>query len=193
MLLNANRIVFHEDYYRPERIVFVKNKPKNLLNDQGQFLVQIDEKTPYVEELVKKAQDLNLTVSGDGTAPVRGGDIRQAQNGDYLSFGTSTRFDVNWIKRSAYLCSKGYRPVYTMTKDWRKINNALEQYADQKRDFRLSDGSNIRFHSRFCVVDGRVRAYDNDEIAVAIPVKVLERLILEVINVRPSNRYAFLY
>lgn len=186
MLPNARRIVFYEDYYKPERIIFVQNKPKNLLNEQGQFLVHIDEKTPYVEELVKKVQKLDLTVSGDGTAPVRGGDIRQAQNGDFLTFGTSSRFDVNWIKRSAYVCDNGYKPVYTMTKDWKKINTALEQFADQKKSFRLTDGTNIRFHSRFCVIDGRVRSYENDEIAVVIPIKTLERLVLDlgIINIR---------
>jgi len=189
MLPNARRICFYEDYYRPpfERIVFVQSKPKSLLNEKGQFLVHIDEKTPYVNEFVKKAQDLNLSVSGDNTNRVGPtGDIRRAQNGDFLTVGTSSRFDVNWIKRDGYVCEKGYRPVYTMSKDWKKINNALEEYADQKRSFKLSNGSNIKFHSRFCVVDGRVCAYENNDIAVTIPVKVLEQLILDlgIINVR---------
>jgi hypothetical protein len=186
MLPNARRISFYEDFYRPERIVFVQSKPKSLLNDKGQFLVHVDEKTPYLEELVKKAQNLNLTVSGDGTAPVKGGDIRQAQNGDFLTFGTSSRFDMNWIKRAGYVCDNGYRPVYTMSKDWKKINNALEQYADQKRAVKLSSGTEVSFHSRFCVIDGRVHRYDNNEIAVTIPVKVLQELVLElgIINIR---------
>lgn len=187
MLPNARRICFYEDFYRPERIVFVQSKPKSLLNDKGQFLVQIDEKTPYVEELVKKAQNLNLTVSGDGTAPVgRSGDVRKAQNGDFLSFGTSSRFDMNWIKRAGYVCENGYKPVYTMTKDWKKINEALEQFADQKKAVKLNNGTDIRFHSRFCVINGRVHAYDNNEIAVTIPVKVLQQLVVElgIINIR---------
>jgi hypothetical protein len=187
MLPNARRICFYEDYYRPAGIVFVQSKPKNLLNDKGQFIVQIDEKNPYVEELVKKAQALNLTVSGDGTAPVgRSGDVRNANNGDFLSFGTSSRFDMNWIKRAGYVCENGYRPTYTMSKDWKKINSALEQYADQKKSVRLSGGTNVQFHSRFCVIDGRVHAYDNNEIAVSIPVRVLQQLVVElgIINIR---------
>lgn len=190
MLPNARRINFVESdfsYLTPRTIVFVKEKPKSLLNDKGQFLVKIDEKTPYVEELVKKAQDLNLTVSGDGTAPVGpSGDIRKANNGDFLSFGTSSRFDMNWIKRAGYVCENGYRPVYTMTKDWKKINEALQEFADKKKNVKLNDGTNIRFHSRFCVVDGRVYRYDTDDIAVNIPVKVLKEIVLElgIINVR---------
>jgi hypothetical protein len=187
MLLNANRIVFHEDYFIPERVVFVQSKPKNLLNDKNEFLVHIDEKNPYVEELVKKAQRLNLTVSGDGTAPVRGGDVRQAQNGDFLTFGTSTRFDMNWIKRAGYVCDNGYRPVYTMTKDWRKINDALEQYADQKKNKFTCPlcGSKVNIHSRFSVVDGRVRLYENNEIAVLVPKKIeLPEFDYRIINIR---------
>ena len=187
MLRNANKICFYEDYYRPERIVFVQSKPKNLLNEQGQFLVEVDEKTPYVKELVDKAQRLNLTVSGDGTAPVRGGDIRQAQNGDFLTFGTSSRFDMNWIKRAAYVCDNGYRPVYTMTKDWRKINDAVEQYADQKNKKFTCPlcGNKVNYHSRFAVIDGRVHLYENNEIAVLVPKKIeLPEFDYRIINIR---------
>jgi len=183
MLPNARKICFYEDYYRPERIVFVQSKPKSLLNEKGQFVIEIDEKTPYVEELVKKAQNLNLTVSGDGTSSVRGGDIRQARTGDFLTVGTSTRFDLNWVKRAGYVCESGFRPVYTMTKDWRKINNALEQYADQKNDRFTCPlcGNKVNYHSRFRVINGRVDAYANDEIAVLIPKKAPEY--------RPSFEY----
>jgi len=187
MLPNARRITFYEDYFAPERIVFVQSKPKNLLNDEGQFLVHIDEKTPYLEELVKRAQNLNLTVSGDGTAPVSGGDIRQARKGDFLSVGTSTRFDVNWIKRAGYVCDNGYKPVYTMTEDWKKINSALEQYADLKKSKFTCPlcGNKVNIHSRFAVVDGRVRVYNNDEIAVLVPKKVtLPEFDQRIINIR---------
>jgi hypothetical protein len=189
MLPNARRINFYENFYRPEEIVFVKSKPKSLLNDKGQFIIHLDEKTPYVEELVKKAQKLNLTVSGDGTSPVTGGDIRQARNGDFLSVGTSTRFDLNWIKRGGYVCENGFRPVYTMSKDWKKINEALEHYADLKNG-RFNNtcplcGSKVNYHSRFSVVDGRVRLYNADELAVVIPKKIeLPEFDYRIINIR---------
>ena len=108
MLYHANRIRFEEEFVMPDfSMASLYKQPKpDLLNNKGQFFVYMSEKTPYLKELVRQAQNLNLTVSGDGTAPVKGGDIRQAKVGDVLTIGSSTRFDVNWAKRDQYVCQK---------------------------------------------------------------------------------------
>jgi hypothetical protein len=124
MLPYARTIVFE-----PERVIFpsftmatlYKERENDLLNNKGQFAVHLSEKYPYLKELVRQAQNNNLTVSGDGTAPVKGGDIREASKGSIITFGTSKNFDVNWIRRDQYACQKGVTPVYDVVKDWTKV------------------------------------------------------------------------
>lgn len=182
MLLNARRIVFEPEFKLPnytfETLYRVK-KEEPLLNKNGQFFVHLSEKTPYLREMVRQAQDNNLTVSGDGTAPVKGGDITEARKGDIISFGSSSRFDMNWIKRDQYACKKGVAPVYDAVKDWNKIEKAIKQFADQKKTLRTLDGQEIRFHSRFMVVDGRVIPYEKNQINILIPATVLRDIVLE--------------
>lgn len=178
MLPYARRINFEQQLptfslatlYRIER-------EENLLSKDGKFFVHLSEKTPYLKELVRKAQDLNLTVDGDGTAPSRGGDITQATKGSIVTFGSSSRFDMNWIRRDEYACKKGVTPVYDVVKDWNKIEKALKQYAERKQAVRFQDGSNVTFHARFMVVDGKVVRYNQDEIAAYIPVYKLNNLV----------------
>lgn len=186
MLLNARRITFEPEYrlpaftfdtlYRIERV----KREESLLNNNGQFFVNISEDKPYVKELVRQAQNLNLSVSGDGTAVAKGGDITEARKGDLITVGSSSRFDVNWIKRHQYFCQKGYAPVYDIVKDWNKIEKALKQFADNKRSMRMIDGTEVRFHSRFAVIDGRVVPYDKDQIAILVPTRVLDEIILNL-------------
>lgn len=176
----ARRINFEEELRLPNfSLVELYKQPENLLNEKGQFAVQITEKHPYLKRLVEKCQDLGLTVSGDGTAPVKGGDIRQAQKGDQVTFGTSKRFDVNWVKRDEYFCKKGYRPVYDIVQDWEKIDRAIKQFADQKKSLELN-GQNIRFHSRFMVIDGKVVPYEKNQIFVEVPAATLKYILDEV-------------
>lgn len=173
MLYNAKRINFEAELALPrfELInLYARPAEKPLLNEKGQFFVDISEKTPYVRELIRKAQDLNLTVSGDGTAAVgKTGDIRSAGKGDIISFGSSTRFDVNWIKRDGYVCEKGYVPVYDIVKDWNKIEKALKAFAEAKAKRLAPAGNNVQFHTRFMVVDGVVIPYNRKEIVVSVP------------------------
>jgi len=181
---------FRYDYNRtPYRAP--KPRPTSLLNNQGQFFVNVSEKAPYVKELVRQAQNLNLTVSGDGTSPVRGGDITQARKGDQITFGSSSRFDVNWTKRDQYFCQKGFAPVYDIVKDWNKIEKAMKQFANDKRSIRTTDGTNVRFHSRFMVVDGKVIPYNRNEIAVIMPAQVLRDLVCEyeLVAIRTLRQY----
>ena len=178
MLPYARRIVFAPEFKLPVYSfeALYRQPEEKLLNNKGQFFVHLDEKTPYLRELVRQAQNENLTVSGDGTAPTKGGDITEARKGDIVSFGSSSRFDVNWIKRDEYACKKGVAPVYEASKDWNKIEKAIKKFAEQKRTMNLVDGTNIRFHSRFMVVDGRVIPYEKNQIAVLMPVKALKCL-----------------
>lgn len=193
MLLNARRINFEPEYRLPNFTMaqLYRVEEEKLLNNKGQFFVNISEKSPYVKELVRQAQNLNLTVSGDGTAPTKGGDITQAQKGDQITIGSSTRFDVNWTKRDQYFCQKGYAPVYDIVKDWNKIEKALKQFADQKKKLNTVNGNDIRFHARFMVVDGRVVPYNRQEIAVLVPVETLRDIMFQydILTVKVINRY----
>ena len=193
MLLNARRINFEPEYRLPNFTMaqLYRVEEEKLLNNKGQFFVNISEKSPYVKELVRQAQNLNLTVSGDGTTPTKGGDITQAQKGDQITIGSSTRFDVNWTKRDQYFCQKGYAPVYDIVKDWNKIEKALKQFADQKKKLNTVNGNDIRFHARFMVVDGRVVPYNRQEIAVLVPVETLRDIMFQydILTVKVINRY----
>lgn len=193
MLLNARRINFEPEYRLPNFTLaqLYREEEEKLLNNKGQFFVNISEKSPYVKELVRQAQNLNLTVSGDGTAPTKGGDITQAQKGDQITVGSSTRFDVNWTKRDQYFCQKGYAPVYDIVKDWNKIEKALKQFADQKKKLNTISGNDIRFHARFMVVDGRVVPYNKQEIAVLVPVETLRDIMFQydILTVKVIRNY----
>lgn len=191
MLLNARRIVFEPEFQLPTynfAMLYTQQREENLLNKDGQFFVNVSEKHPYVKQLVKKAQDLGLSVSGDGTAPVGRtyGDIRNVEKGNQITFGTSSRFDVNWTRRDEYFCQKGYAPVYDIVKDWNKIDKAMKQFAEQKKAIKLNDGTNIRFHARFCVVDGRVVRYEKDQVLALLPVATLKSICdqYDIINIQ---------
>ena len=195
MLYNARRISFEPEYRLPNYTMatLYREQEEKLLNNKGQFFVHISEKSPYVKRLVEKAQDLNLTVSGDNTAPVgkRLGDIRNAQKGDQITFGTSSRFDMNWVARDEYFCQKGFAPVYDIVKDWNKIEKALKQFADQKKKLNTVNGNDVRFHARFMVVDGRIVPYNKQEVAVLVPVETLRDIMFQydILTVKVINRY----
>jgi len=195
MLYNARRINFEPEFRLPNYTVaqLWRQEEDRLLNNKGQFFVHVSETTPYVKELVRKAQDLNLTVSGDGTAPVgkKLGDITNVRKGDQITFGSSDRFDVNWVARDGYTCSKGFAPVYDIVKDWNKIEKALKQFADQKKKLNTVNGENIQFHARFMMVDGRVVPYNRQEIAVLVPVETLRDIMFQydILTVKVIRNY----
>jgi len=141
-------------------------KPKSLLNNKGQFLVELTEKNVYLPKLVEKAQDLGLTVSGDGTNQVGKylGDIKSAKKGDLVTFGTSSRFDVNWIRRQEYALEKGYAPIYDVVKDWTKVNKAMKEFANKGKGFTLNSGGKVSFHHRFVKIGLDVYPYDDFKI-----------------------------
>jgi hypothetical protein len=153
-------------------------KEKSLLNKDGNFFVDITEKSPYVRELVRQAQNLGLTVSGDGTAEVKGGDIRSAEKGNIITFGSSKRFDVNWAKRDQYVCQRGYTPVYDIVKDWTTIEKAMKEFADKKREVRFGS-TNVKFHAHFMVVDGNVIPYEQKRVLQVVPEIVLRDIVAE--------------
>ena len=154
------------NYYTPRYV----RKP--LLNSKGQFFVFVSRKVPNVQQLIDRAQSLGLTVSGDGTNRVTGGSIVHVEEGNYITFGSSPRFDVNWILKDEYMCDKGYIPVYDIEDDWHTILRAVEEFANNKRKktFYTSDGSKSVFHAGFAVVNGVVKKYKRDEVAVRMPV-----------------------
>jgi hypothetical protein len=84
---------------------------------------------------------------------------------------------LNWVKRAGYVCENGFRPTYTMSKDWNKIKTALNEYADLKnpRNYFFKETSD-KFHARVCVIDGRVQRYNNNDIAVYVPIMEQPRM-----------------
>lgn len=148
-------------HYKPVRKIVRKPKPK--LNKKGQFLVELTEKNVYLPKLVEKAQNLGLSVSGDGSNPVKGGDITNAKKGDLVTFGTSSRFDVNWIRRAEYALENGYAPIYDVVKDWNTVSKAMKEFASkgQQKSFALNNGGNVSFHHRFVKIGLDVYPYDD--------------------------------
>ena len=172
MLPYANRINFERVEFLPTFRLPIAPAEKPLLNDKGQFFVHASEKTPYVRELVRRAQNLNLTVSGDGTAQEKGGDITECPKGGLITFGSSSKFDMNWVRRDGYFTDKKYQPVYDIVKDWDKINRALDKFAAEKEAKRYRDAENVRYHANFCMVNGVVHSYERGVQCIQIPVRV---------------------
>jgi hypothetical protein len=65
------------------------------------------------------------------------------------------------------------------------VNKALNNFAAEKKQVKLEDGTNVRFHHSFMVIDGRVYNYKNGEVAIVMPEPILRKLIVElgIINV----------
>ena len=97
----------------------------------GSFAVLLDENNVYLKEMVKLAQKNGLTVSGDSSACVSGGDIKAAGLGDIVTFGTSTRFDMNWISRKRYACERSIMPIHRAS-DWSIVKKAIKALAKEK-------------------------------------------------------------
>jgi hypothetical protein len=145
----------HRNYYpsytiaadMAEKIRSSKKQKRNRVD--GSFAVLLDEPTVYLEQLVKEAQNLGLTVSGDGTNPTKGGDVTKAGYGDIVTFGTSTRFDVNWIKRSQYACERSIIPIHAIS-DWDTVTKALKAFAKEKNTLKRTSFSGTRTLSSHC-------------------------------------------
>lgn len=164
---------------RPYNAIRTVTPRKPLLNSKGQFFVYVSRKTPHVQNLIDKAQRLGLTVSGDGTNRTTGDSIVHVEEGNYISFGSSPRFDVNWIRRDEYMCKKGYIPVYDIEDDWYTILRAVDEFANnkKKKTYYTTDGSKSTFHAGFAVVDGVVKKYGKDDVAVRMPVDTFEKVL----------------
>lgn len=101
----------------------------------GSFLV-IASDLHLADSLIQRAQRANLTVSGDRTCKVGNGlgSIENIQEGNLITFGTSERFDVNWVARRGYAFENGLVPVYDIKKDWFKILDAMNEMAKEKEE-----------------------------------------------------------
>ena len=130
-----SRLVIADDM--AEKIMSSKKQKRNKVD--GSFYVLLDEDNVYLKNLVDEAQNLGLTVSGDGTNNVKGGDIREAKYGDIITFGSSTRFDVNWIKRSQYACERSLIPIHKIS-DWDTVMSALKAFAKEKKQLKNTLG-----------------------------------------------------
>jgi hypothetical protein len=120
-----------------EKIMSSKKTKRN--KNDGSFYVLLDEDNVYKRNLIDEAQNLGLTVSGDTTNRVKGGDIREAKYGDIITFGSSTRFDVNWIRRSQYACERSLIPIHKIS-DWDTVMSALRAFAKEKKKLRNNLG-----------------------------------------------------
>ena len=152
---------------------------KSLLNKDGSFFVFVSKRTPYLQLLIDKAHSLGLTISGDGSVRVTGADITYAAEGNYISFGSSTRFDMNWIRNGSYVAENGYRPVYDMVYDWATILDALKEFAANKKNnvHFTTGGDKVAVHAGFTVINGVVKRNRFDEINVRMPVYSLNRAL----------------
>lgn len=124
--------------FEGERKFFTASKPKveelPLRNKLDGSFVVIASNLEYADDLLRLAQRNGLTVSGDGTcnAGRNLGDIRNIEKGQLITFGTSERFDVNWVARRQYAYDNGLVPVYDVVKDWTKVTKAIKEMADEK-------------------------------------------------------------
>lgn len=128
----------------------VKKEEKPLRNKLDGSFVVIASDLELAQSLITKAQKLNLTVSGDDTCKVGKnlGSIVNIQKGNLITFGTSERFDVNWVARRGYAYENGMVPVYDISKDWYKILNALSALASEKKVLAEKEADAIRKGTR---------------------------------------------
>ncbi len=129
---NPMRLFANEPQARP----VVKKEEKSLRNKVDGSFVVIASDLDYAQALIAKAQANNLTVSGDSTCKVgKGlGSIKNIEKGNLISFGTSERFDINWIARRSYAYENGLVPVYDIVKDWITIQKALAEFSADKKE-----------------------------------------------------------
>lgn len=59
--------------------------------------------------------------------------VQYAGAGNLITVGTARQHDVNWVKRAAFACEKGYNPVYDLVKDWNTVMGKLETYAMNRK------------------------------------------------------------
>ena len=142
---------------------------EGLLNKaDGTFAVVVSEKNLYAEALVALAQKAGLTVSGDLTARTSGGDITNVKKGSVITFGTSTRFDVNWVNDPEYARKKGFCPVYDIVEDWDTVKKAVVAFKEKKygRTLNLSRGASASIHSDFVRIGTDIFPYGKVQITL---------------------------
>jgi hypothetical protein len=141
---------------------------EGLLNKaDGTFVVVASEKNLYVAELVKLAQNIGLTVSGDLSAKTGKplGDITNIKKGSVITFGTSSRFDVNWVNDPEYARKKGFCPVYDIVEDWDTIKKAIVAFKENKygRTMKFDNGASASIHKDFVRIGYDVYPYGKVE------------------------------
>lgn len=140
---NANRLFENMPKQKVSFSSFLAQKatkPLGLRNNIDGSFVVIASDLRYANELIKYAQQKNLTVSGDSTAKAGKnlGSIENIEEGHLITFGTSERFDVNWVARRGYAYEKGLVPVYDIVKDWNKIRSAVDELVAEKQEKALA-------------------------------------------------------
>jgi len=113
----------------------VEKKEKPLRNKKDGSFSVIASNLSDVQDLLGRAQDKGLSVSGDTSCKPGAslGSISNIQVNDVVTFGTSTRFDVNWVRRNGYAFENNLIPVYDVVSDWGKIKKAVDEMADEKK------------------------------------------------------------
>jgi hypothetical protein len=143
---DINRVFDATDYSSIFRgtVTSKKTEPKALRNPiDGSFLV-IASNLNYAQEILDIAQRKGLTVSGDGSARSTGRNIEEILPNEILTFGTSKRFDVNFISRPSYAKKNNLVPVYDVVKDYRKVIEAINEMADEKKTLQRSRDGYIK-------------------------------------------------
>ena len=105
---------------------------KNIEERVGSFVAIIDD-LDYAQSLINRAQDLGLTVSGDGSLNVSRG-ASYAKEGNLLSFFGSKHFDIDWISDPSYSVRKNYIPVLKVRADYAEIVKRIKKAAEEKKE-----------------------------------------------------------
>lgn len=113
----------------------------------------------YKRQFLQNARDLGLTISGENPPRVKSG-IEEAGHGNILTVGTSSKHDVEWIRRPQYACEKGRTPVLDIVDDWNEVNRLLLRYFEEKYQMKLRSGATATVHDGFVKIGTEIVTFD---------------------------------
>lgn len=142
-------------------------------NSAFSFAVQLPTSTQDPNNFYKKGlmEEINkypwLTVSGHNPPPVGRG-VEYATNGNLMTFGTSDKFDCDWIERPGYARERGITPILDLVKDWKTVVDKLKTYADSKKTYTTEHGAKVTFHPNYVKVGYKAYPYSQTEITLVL-------------------------
>ena len=141
-----------------------------MTNKSNHFIIQtnnaVDQGTlgVYIEEMLEFASSIGLSYK---RFPFAMYGVKDIEVGHYISVGTSSEFDIDYITRRGYITENGYKPVYDLVKDFNEIKKALLKYAiGGNVPVELHCGSEVTFHRGFVKIstEGGTAIVKNEEL-----------------------------